>query len=219
MFEDGLGNEYGFDSVPEQHIYLSAKKPEPSTWEIKEGIALVILGLFILISAIVFGYIRTKIASKEKTPTPRAGSLPGATAEQRVPMPQSQPQKKSKGGFFKKKSKSLDYRGAPQQTPQQAPLLPGPTGTPSYGPGASPPHFTPPQQQQPPQYNYQPRPGFQPPTTFNPSPPSPSTGPGPRPGLGPGPGGPLYTQPGPYQSPPQYQAPPQYKPPLQHYSN
>jgi hypothetical protein len=120
-YEDASGNSYPFDSSTENKLSIRAKKPEPDTWNVDEGFGLVILSLFILFSAIIFGVLRARIAKKEHI---KEESTTGRAA------PQTQPpatEKKGKFGFGRKrekKSKPVDMtrRNKPQQTapPTQA---------------------------------------------------------------------------------------------------
>lgn len=113
-FEDYLDNIYDFDENPSFPVELQAKAVEPEvvtivkkekveTWELDVGIAMVILGLFILISAIAFGAIRLRTSKKEKPkPTePKEESR----VKQEPPKPSTEPQKKS---LFGKKGEVID---------------------------------------------------------------------------------------------------------------
>ncbi len=115
-FEDNDGKFYTFDSNPEQAITLRAKKSDSQPLVIPEGVALVVLGLFILISAIIIGFFRGRAVKKEK---------PGKDIdeEQRVPTP-GKAKPKRFGGFGRKKSTVIDM--TPEQYQPPAPTQPPP---------------------------------------------------------------------------------------------
>ena len=76
-YEDSTGKLYSFDSNPEEPIELQVKYVEPETIiiieevkdesiDIDEGLAVVLLGVFILISVIIFAVIREKLTKGKK---------------------------------------------------------------------------------------------------------------------------------------------------------
>jgi hypothetical protein len=195
-FEDSMGNLYSFDSNPQQKITLRSEEPEPEGFVFETTHALVVLGIFILISAIVISYFRARTAKKMGAQV--------AGPDERVPPPgtgvQGAPGKPQKGRFGRKRKDgqvvemdrgapppSQDYVPPPQQPPTPQSRKPMPPQTrypPTQGPGPEPDW----QRQQP-------------------------SGPPPR---GPGPGGPMGPPPmqgpapgprptGPYQPPRQQQ--------------
>ncbi len=139
-FEDTLGNNYPFDLNPEHPITLRVKAEsgkgatidkagEDETWEVDPGLAVVFLGVFILISVIVFGMIWSK-ASK-KGPSPSAVADDTRVSKKRTGKPTQNIQKpRIFGRKGRKKSKNVDIPVQKQRTKQY------PDRTPSdYEPG------------------------------------------------------------------------------------
>jgi hypothetical protein len=126
-YEDSAGNVYSFDSNPEEPIELQVKyvEPEPiikiqkvkdESINIDEGLAVVLLGVFILISVIIFAVIRAKLTKKGK-----------ASGEDDANGRVTPGQGMDAGGFRKQDSTIIDmtataqYAPAPQQyvSPEQ----------------------------------------------------------------------------------------------------
>ncbi len=143
-YEDELGNTYPFDESTEQTVTLRAEKPEPDTWTINEGLALVILGLLILISAVIFGILRARIAKKEKGVPVGPGPTPTIQPTQKP-----EPEKRSRFGRKREKEGKV-FDMSKGQPPRQ-----------QYPPSRAPPPQQPPPQQPPPQQGYQQQAGWQ----------------------------------------------------------
>ena len=124
-YEDSLGNVYPFDASTEQSITIRTTEPEPEAWwNVNMGLSVVILGLFILISAIIVGVvIRSRAAKKEKlsgglAPTPTITAKPEG----------------GKGVFGRKGGKDAKFKPPRGQAP---PLSPPPTAPPPPPPAPS----------------------------------------------------------------------------------
>jgi hypothetical protein len=169
-YEDPAGNSYGFNSNPEKSVTLRVKKEEKTDFELTEGIGLLILGVFILVSVIIFGIIRARIAKKYKH-----GEGAGDLGTDRVPPPAGQP-RQDKGAFSRrdrKDKKVVDMRPrgqspAPTPPPRQQPppprsapapqqtYSPAPPPQSNYPPGPQPQVQAPQQQPMPPPQPQQP---------------------------------------------------------------
>jgi hypothetical protein len=111
-YEDELGNLISFDDAPEQFITLRVNEPESEEpWTINEGIALVILGLFILASTLIFGIFRGWIGRKG-----RPDSLGDGAIEPRVVRPGA-----DEGGKAKIDARFRKDPKAPPSAPTPAP--------------------------------------------------------------------------------------------------
>jgi hypothetical protein len=138
-YEDELGNLISFDDSAEQFITLRVNEPEPEEpWRINEGIALVILGLFILFSTLLFGFFRARTGRKT-----RADTLSGGAIEPRVVRPSADDKGKAKiDARFRKDSKAPEpsqpqSRGGDRRGPAPTPIPP-PAPAPQRPGGAQP---------------------------------------------------------------------------------
>ena len=116
-YEDSKGEQYSFDSNEEQVISLKTEDPEPEGWQINEGLALIVLGIFILIGALLFGLLRTRAERRAGRAGGRERDLESIKGKNgRVNLQATQVQAagasdtyEKKHGLFGKKPKNIDY--------------------------------------------------------------------------------------------------------------
>jgi hypothetical protein len=130
-YEDELGNLISFDDSAEQFITLRVDEPKPEEpWTINEGIALVILGLFILVSTLLFGIFRGRISRKS-----RADALGEGAIEPRVVKPRADEKGKAKiDARFRKDAKAPEPTPVPGRAGDRRGPAPTPTPTPPPAP-------------------------------------------------------------------------------------